>query len=100
MYASQDDVQVADKKSVKIHYQESAMTVTGDNQQLLLDQAEKAGISIPYSCRGGKCGRCKVKLTEGEVLTLNNEGLTDDEIKQGYVLACSCIPLSDIVLNH
>jgi len=100
LYASQDEVQSHTKQTLNIHYQDSAITVTGDNQQLLLDQAEQAGIAIPHSCRGGKCGRCKVKLVEGEVLTLNSEGLTDDELNEGYILACSCIPLSDITLNH
>jgi uncharacterized protein YcbX/ferredoxin len=100
LYSAQSDIQIDNKKSLQIHYQGSAITVTGDNQQLLLDQAEQAGIAIPYSCRGGKCGRCKVKLIEGEVVTLNNEALTDEELNQGYILACSCIPHSDIKLNH
>ncbi len=99
-YSSQDDAQNENNKTVNIHYQNEAITVTGDNQQLLLDQAEQAGIAIPFSCRGGKCGRCKVKLVEGEVLRLNNEGLSDDEQNDGYILACSCIPLSDITVNH
>jgi uncharacterized protein YcbX/ferredoxin len=100
VYESQGDIQIDNKKLIQIYYQVSAITVTGDNQQRLLDQAEQAGIAIPYSCRGGKCGRCKVKLIEGEVVTLTNEALTDDELNQGYILACSCIPLSDITLNH
>ena len=100
LYASQAEVQSDNKKPIQIHYQNSEITVTGDNQQLLLDQAEQAGIAIPYSCRGGKCGRCKVKLIKGEVVALNNEGLTDDEQSEGYILACSCIPLSDITVNH
>ena len=100
LYGSQAAIQSDNKKPIKIHYQDSAITVTGDNQQLLLDQAEHAGIVIPYSCRGGKCGRCKVKLIEGEVITLNNEGLTENELNEGYVLACSCIPLTDITVTH
>ncbi len=100
IYGSQNDIQTDTRKTVKIYYQESALTVTGDNQQLLLDQAEEAGIAIAHSCRGGKCGQCKVKLLEGEVMALNSEGLTDNEQSEGYVLACSCIPLSDITLNH
>ena len=100
LYGSQSEVQADSKKAVQIHYQGAAVTVTGDNQQLLLDQAEQAGINIPYSCRGGKCGRCKVKLVEGEVITLSNEALSDTELKEGYVLACSCIPASDIALNY
>lgn len=99
-YSSHDDLQEKNKKNVAIHYLGLDLTITGDNQQLLLDQAEQAGIDIPHSCRGGKCGRCKVKLVEGEVIALNNQGLTELEIEQGYILACSCIPVSDISINH
>lgn len=99
-YASQSESLTESKQSVQMYYQDSEITVTGDNQQLLLDQALDAGVTIPYSCRGGKCGRCKVKLVEGEVAILNNEALSNEELAQGYILACSCIPLSDITINH
>jgi len=99
-YASQTEPLSDNKELLQIHYQGIAISVTGDNQQLLLDQAQHAGVAIPYSCRGGKCGRCKVKLLEGEVATLNNEALSNEELAQGYILACSCIPLSDITIDH
>ena len=99
-YSAQEEVQTDNKKTLDIHYQGTGITVVGDNQQLLIEQAEQAGINIPFSCRGGQCGRCKVKLIEGEVIALNNEGLTEAEIEQGYILSCSCIPISDISINH
>ncbi|MCG6200081.1 YcbX family protein [Psychromonas antarctica] len=99
-YSEKQEQQASNKKNIEIYYQGADITTTGDNQQLLLDQAEQAGIDIPYSCRGGQCGRCKVKLIEGEVTTLNDEGLSDQEKQQGYILSCSCIPLSDIIINH
>lgn len=99
-YSAADDSQQNNKKSVQINFVASGITVTGDNQQLLLNQAELANINIPYSCRGGKCGRCKTKLLSGEVITLNNQGLYNEEIEAGYILACSCIPLSDISIDY
>ncbi|AMP05057.1 NAD(P)H dependent flavin oxidoreductase family protein [Collimonas pratensis] len=33
--------------------------------ELLLDAALAAGISIPFSCRRGECGSCKVKVLSG-----------------------------------
>ena len=90
----------SDKKAVKIHFSVSDIEVTGDTQLPLLDQAELAGVNIPFSCRGGKCGRCKTKLLSGEVDVLNNQGLFTEDIAAGYVLACSCIPTSDISIEH
>ncbi|MCG2877411.1 MOSC domain-containing protein, partial [Obesumbacterium proteus] len=52
------------EKSVKIEYQ--GQVFTGNNQQILLEQLEAQGIRIPYSCRAGLCGSCKLTLNEGE----------------------------------
>jgi len=90
----------SDRKALQIHFAGSDIKVTGDNQQRLLDQAELAGINIPYSCRGGKCGRCKTKLLAGDVNVLNDQGLFKEELEAGYILACSCIPLSNISIDY
>lgn len=98
-YESQTDTVENNKQTVTINYQGSDICSAGNNQQILLDQAEMAGVQIPYSCRGGQCGRCKVKLLQGEVNILKSDALSDTEKEQGYLLACSCIPLSDITLD-
>ncbi|ASU38723.1 (Fe-S)-binding protein [Herbaspirillum sp. meg3] len=36
-----------------------------DDETLLLDAALAEGISIPFSCRRGECGSCKVKVLSG-----------------------------------
>lgn len=33
----------------------------GNNQQILLEQLEQQGIRVPYSCRAGICGSCRIK---------------------------------------
>jgi ferredoxin len=45
------------------------------------------------------CGRCKIKLESGDVEQLATDGLSGEDIENGYVLACSSIPKSDIVLS-
>jgi len=70
----------------------------GNNQQSILEQGEEAGLILPYSCRAGMCGRCKVKLVAGEVEQLATDGLTEEEIAQGYILICSSIPKSDVTV--
>ncbi|MGI1669072.1 MAG: hybrid-cluster NAD(P)-dependent oxidoreductase [Neptuniibacter sp.] len=74
-------------------------TFKGDNQHPLLVQAELNGMPIAYGCRAGVCGVCKVKLVEGEVKRNSEIPLTEDEKREGIILACSCIPESDIKIE-
>ena len=55
---------------------------------------------VPYSCEGGVCGMCKCKLTKGEVVMNNNLALGEDEVEQGYILACQSIPTTETVEVH
>jgi ring-1,2-phenylacetyl-CoA epoxidase subunit PaaE len=64
----------------------------------ILNAALAQGIALPYSCRGGVCGSCTAKCSEGEIWMAWNEVLTDKEIAQGFVLTCTCYPVSAAVL--
>ncbi len=68
----------------------------GDNQSTLLDQAEKAGLSIANSCRAGLCGACKVTIESGKVHQPDVPAIQDEERQMGVALACCCIPETDI----
>ncbi|WP_281561085.1 MOSC N-terminal beta barrel domain-containing protein [Thalassomonas sp. RHCl1] len=87
-------------KKVSILFDSWDKQVEGNNSEPLLDQGEAAGLILPYSCRGGMCGSCKVKLESGEVEQLASDGLSDLEKEQGYILACSCIPATDVVISQ
>jgi len=99
-YHAMFETSTSNIKPLQLHFAQSNKKVTGNDQALLLDQAEQAGIAIPYSCRGGKCGRCKTKLLSGEVNELTQQGLLQDEIAEGYILSCSSIPTTDISIDH
>lgn len=64
----------------------------------LLAAMEHHKLPVAAACRSGVCGCCKTRVTEGHYQTRSHQTLTDTEIAQGYVLACSCYPESDIVL--
>lgn len=87
------------KRTVEILFDSWDKLIKGNTKQPILDQGENAGLILPYSCRGGMCGRCKIKVESGQVKQLADDGLTDEEKKQGYVLACSAVPESDLVLS-
>lgn len=67
----------------------------GNNQQILLEQLEQQGIRVPYSCRAGICGSCRIRLVEGEVNALKKSAVGKD----GIILSCSCVPAGDVKLE-
>lgn len=88
------------KKKVSIEFETWRKTYLADNQQTILEHGEAAGLLIPSSCRAGMCGRCKAKLISGEVTQLADDGLSAEEKQQGYILCCSSIAQSDVVIKH
>ena len=66
----------------------------------MLENGEDAGLILPYSCRGGMCGKCKAKLVSGEVKQSSSDGLTAQEMQEGYILCCSTVAMSDVVIKH
>lgn len=58
---------------MKIVYQKGAQTLRGevaiDKKGLsLLDWGELANVQLPYGCRSGTCGSCRVKVDSGAEL--------------------------------
>ncbi|MDT4983964.1 MAG: 3-ketosteroid 9alpha-monooxygenase subunit [Pseudonocardiales bacterium] len=66
-------------------------------QTKLLDFLLAQGLKAPFSCRQGACSACACIVSEGEVKMLNNEILEQDDLDEGYVLACQSLPISDTV---
>jgi NADH oxidoreductase Hcr len=64
----------------------------------LLDALESNKVAVNAACRAGVCGSCKTRIVSGEYSVSSTMTLSDEEQKQGYVLACSCHPLGDLVL--
>ena len=65
-----------------------------ESNEVILDRALKEEIDLPYSCMGGVCCSCKAKLIEGKVKMKSNFSLTDEEVTEGYILACQSLPVS------
>lgn len=65
--------------------------------ETVLDAGLRAGMDLPWSCRGGMCCTCRAKVTEGEVEMALNWSLQPWEIEGGYVLTCQSRPKGDRV---
>ena len=61
----------------------------------ILEAAIQAGADLPYACRAGVCASCRAKLVKGEVTMDQNYALADEEIEQGFILACQSHPASE-----
>lgn len=70
---------------------------TGDS---LVDAALLAGITLPHSCKTGRCSTCKCKVRQGKTVSLQTEtGLTDAEKANGWILSCVRAAQSDVTLE-
>lgn len=66
----------------------------------LLNVIRKAGIFMDTPCNGnGSCGKCKVKILEGNVLQEENTSMSNEEKKSGYVLACCSKVIKDATIK-
>jgi ferredoxin len=72
-----------------------------ENQSLIEAQRRSGLALIPYGCRGGGCGRCKIRLLSGEYSCgrMSRAHLTEKEARQRYVLACRTYPRSDLCID-
>lgn len=67
-----------------------------DGQFSMLEALDENGFDMPYSCRGGNCGACAVRLISGEVEEIQNPAY---EARKGEILTCSVIPLTDVEIE-
>jgi ring-1,2-phenylacetyl-CoA epoxidase subunit PaaE len=65
--------------------------------ETVLDGAQATRADLPFACKGGVCGTCRARVTEGEVEMRRNYALEPAEVEAGFVLTCQSYPLGDSV---
>jgi ring-1,2-phenylacetyl-CoA epoxidase subunit PaaE len=58
----------------------------------LIEAAARAGVDLPYSCRGGMCCTCRCRVESGAAIMETNYSLEEWELKAGFLLACQARP--------
>ena len=86
-------------KSHKVTFLKSDVTIDIAEDEYILEEAEDAGLRLPYDCRSGTCTTCMQKCLEGEVDQDLAFAISDEELEQGYRLICIGCTLSDVVLD-
>jgi uncharacterized 2Fe-2S/4Fe-4S cluster protein (DUF4445 family) len=67
---------------------------------LLSEAARLAGVDIGQPCGGqGRCGRCAVQVTKGDVRRRSSLRLSAEDVANGYALACQSVVEGDIFVT-
>jgi CDP-4-dehydro-6-deoxyglucose reductase len=68
--------------------------------ETVLAAARRAGLALPYSCLGGRCGSCKATVVEGEVdyPVAPPVALDGAELSRHEALLCQAVPRGDLVV--
>lgn len=90
----------AEKKAheVTIRYDGEEYKVMVEPGRAILETALDQGIDLPYSCQSGLCTACRGRALSGKVHLDEEEGLSQSERDEGYVLTCVGHPLTDDVV--
>ena len=74
-----------------------------ENSNLLRVSLRHQG-GIPFKCGGGVCGTCKCRIETGllntdEVKSKERKHLTQDQLEEGYRMACQTFVRGDISVS-
>jgi ring-1,2-phenylacetyl-CoA epoxidase subunit PaaE len=85
-------------REVTIRYDGNEFKFKVEPNRTILETALDQGIDLPYSCQSGLCTACRGKALSGVVKLDEEEGLSQSERAEGYVLTCVGHPMSDDVV--
>lgn len=91
----EDDLPKEGKGAV-IRFAGAGFEVDCEETDTILQVAKANGLNIPSGCQFGVCGTCKTMKLSGVVHMVHNGGIRDDEIEDGYILACCSKPIGRV----
>lgn len=80
----------------EIIFETDSIIVEVRDNSAISDVVEEKNASLPFGCREGQCGTCRVRVMEGmeNLNPVEHEEklvLPEDEINQGFRLGCQLI---------
>lgn len=85
-------------RSVTLIYDDEEFKITVAPDETILERGLDDDIDLPFSCQSGLCTACRGKCVSGKVKMDEDEGLSEAEIEEGFVLPCVSHPLTDDVV--
>ncbi len=94
----EESTTASSSQPVKIIIDEEEFTFDVPANKTILEQGLEENVDMPYSCQSGLCTACRGKLQSGKVKMIEFDGLSQNEIDDGYVLCCQAHPETDDVV--
>lgn len=90
--------------TLSVHLARSDRRFTVEPGETILAAGLRQRLALPFGCRSGGCGSCRVRLESGRVeypaaFAAGPPALSDAEIKAGYILMCLARPKTDLELE-
>jgi len=85
------------EQEVSIELEGEVHKVVVSPKETILAAALAKKLDAPYTCMAGICTTCIAKLKSGLVSMDTTDGLTEEELEEGYILVCQAHPLDDKV---
>ena len=95
---SDSEERTTKKIKTKVFFGNSWKEATCNEDEYILDAADKVGVEIENSCRAGTCGTCTAKVLKGEV-TYDDDYDALSSLEPGEILTCCSKPVSSIVID-
>ncbi len=87
------------QNTITFIHEDKQSIVTVPTGTMLSDAAQMVGIEIGQPCGGqGRCGRCAVQVTEGNVRRRSTLRLSSEDVEQGFALACQTVVEGDAAI--
>ncbi|MCP4606442.1 MAG: DUF4445 domain-containing protein [Proteobacteria bacterium] len=85
----------------KIEFLPSKKTLNVEAGTELIDAARMAGVEIESPCGGkGTCGKCLIRVAQGEMENQSTASLTPQAVAEGYVQSCRArLGIGDVVVE-
>lgn len=89
---------LAQDRTMLLSFRRREIDIRVPAYKTILQAALDAGVTLPYSCRGGRCSTCMARCRSGRVYMTINDVLTERDLRNGWVLTCTGYPETDGVV--
>lgn len=91
-----EDVIPEEGVKAEVVFTDSGISTSCAETDTILAVAKRSGLNIPSGCTFGLCGTCKIRKISGEVHMVHNGGISDEDIEEGWILACCSNPMGRV----